>query len=41
MIRGMWWGLIGFVIGLVLVMILLGILMEGGESSSGDKSGHH
>jgi hypothetical protein len=41
MIRAMWWGLIGFVIGLVLFMILLGILIERGESSSGDQSGHH
>jgi hypothetical protein len=35
----MWWGLIGFVIGLVIVMILLGILMERGGSSEGDA--HH
>jgi hypothetical protein len=29
----MWWGLIGFVIGLVIVMIVLGMLMEHGGSS--------
>jgi hypothetical protein len=39
MIRDMWWGLIGFVIGLLVVMVLLGVIMETG--SSGDQSGHH
>jgi hypothetical protein len=29
----MWWGLIGFVIGLVIVMVLIGVLMEQGGSS--------
>jgi hypothetical protein len=28
----MWWGLIGFVIGLVIVMVLIGVLMESGGS---------
>jgi hypothetical protein len=35
----MWWGLIGFVIGLVIVMVVLGLILESG--SSGDSSGHH
>ncbi|MCW3064583.1 MAG: hypothetical protein JWN32_1755 [Solirubrobacterales bacterium] len=39
MIRGMWWGLIGFVIGLLVVMVVLGVIMESGSSS--DRSGHH
>jgi hypothetical protein len=29
----MWWGLIGFVIGLVIVMVLIGVLMESGGSA--------
>jgi hypothetical protein len=35
----MWWGLIGFVIALIIVMILLGVLMERGGTSAGDD--HH
>jgi hypothetical protein len=33
MIPPMWWGLIGFVIGLVIVMVLIGVIMEQGGSS--------
>jgi hypothetical protein len=33
----MWWGLIGFVIGLVIVMVLIGVLMESGGGSSGER----
>jgi hypothetical protein len=36
----MWWGLIGFVIGLLIVMVILGVLMESGGGSSRD-SEHH
>ena len=35
----MWWGLIGFVIGLIVVMILLGVIMERGGSSQ--PTDHH
>jgi hypothetical protein len=34
----MWWGLIGFVIALLIVMIVIGMIMERGGSSPGD---HH
>jgi hypothetical protein len=37
----MWWGLIGFVIAVLIIMIILGLLMEGGDGSSSGDSGHH